>query len=109
MVFTIVIARAGQAPRSALQFLRAALAKGHAVRQVFFLGDACSEVRGDAQQAPLADLRDLAADHGFALLACQTQLERRNLLTAHDGPIQAGTLGQLAIAFTDSDRTVTFK
>lgn len=117
MVFSILVLsppQGGSAAAAALRFARAALASGHAVRQVFFhAGGVAAAVRAElpAGEPDLdAAWATLAGAHGFPLLACETALARRGLDGARrpSAVVRAGTLGQFMLALGDCDRLLQF-
>ena len=109
----------------ALQFCKAALARGHAVPRVFFYGDGVAH--GSAlltlpqDEADVArGWRELAAAHGVELVVCVAAALKRGLMDADtaaredkpvanlaDGFVVSG-LGQLAEAMLGADRVVSF-
>lgn len=105
----------GQAALSALRFAEAALARGHAIAQVFFYGEGTAallrgQVPADEVDA-VATFGELAERHGFPLRACSAAAERRGLDRLADdarSAVQPGTLGQLMVALDQTDRLVTF-
>ena len=105
----------GQAGLSALRFAEAALARGHAIAQVFFYGEGVAAVlRGSVpcdETDVVAALGELAERHGFPLRACSAAAERRGYARdPRDGTAGAayGTLGQLMVGLDHSDRLVSF-
>lgn len=113
MQFVLVVLGApggGGASASALRFARAALAAGHALRQVFFHGEgarAAAAVDAAGAPAECAGWRELAA-RGVPLLACQTALSRRGLVADPGAPVRPGSLGQLLAALPQDGRVITF-
>lgn len=98
----------GAAVASALGFATAALAGGHALRQVFFHGDGVRCAREGAEaDHDLRALVALARQHDVPMLACATWLERLGVV-AGDG-VRAGSLGQWCDALDDVDRVVSFR
>ncbi|GHA07167.1 sulfurtransferase TusD [Arenicella chitinivorans] len=115
-----------QAGQSALQFARAAIARGHQITQVFFYQDGVTQA-SDAQ-VPLADEFDaphawsrFARQHDVRLVVCVSAAERRGVLNQEQA-IDAGKtvfnvhpdfhiegLGVMHDASFTADRTVTFK
>jgi tRNA 2-thiouridine synthesizing protein D len=109
----------------ALQFCRAALARGHEVPRVFFYGDGATH--GNALLLPPQDeahvTRDwqrLAAEHGVELVVCIAAALKRGVMDADTarreekavanlapGFIISG-LGQLAEVMIEADRVVSF-
>lgn len=118
MRFSLVVLSApasAQAATTALRFAEAALAAGHAIRQVFFYGAGVAALaRGETPADELdvdAAWRALAARHGFPVLACRSAAARQGLDALPDarrGAVGAGTLGQLMAALDDTDRVVSF-
>ena len=77
---------------SACRFARAALAKGHAVSQVFFYGDgvynAMAFAHPPADEAQFVDdWRELAREHGVDLVLCGAAAERRGVLGESDASL----------------------
>jgi tRNA 2-thiouridine synthesizing protein D len=97
----------GAAVASALGFAIAALAGGHALRQIFFHGDGVRAARGAVADHDLRALVALAQQHEIPLLACSTWLERLGVIAS--GPVRAGSLGQWCDALDDVDRVVSFR
>lgn len=115
---------ATQAPHSALNFARAALAAKHRVLRVFFFGDGVAA--GSAQNVPAPDTpaiaeqwATLAAQHDIDLVVCATSAVRRGVLDAgeanrHDRAVTLQTgfdisgLGQWVEACLLADRVLTF-
>jgi tRNA 2-thiouridine synthesizing protein D len=109
----------------ALQFCKAALAKGHSVSRVFFYGDGATH--GNLLLLPPQDeahvTRDwsrLAAENGVELVVCIAAALKRGVMDADTarreekpvanlapGFIISG-LGQLAEAMIEADRLVSF-
>jgi tRNA 2-thiouridine synthesizing protein D len=115
MVFSLIVLNApwqGQAAQSAFRFAEAVLAAGHELRQVFFYGDGAQALAAGSRAADQPDLdrawRELGERHGVAILACTTAAERRGVGLEGGGAAKAGTLGQLMLALSDSDRVLTF-
>lgn len=114
MPFVLLITAAPacrQAPLSALRFAEAALARGHAIRQVFFHGDGAFALAPPDPPADEPDVmsawRRLAAAHGFPLLACESAAARRGVASSGRGAV-AGTLGQLMVALEPGVRLIEF-
>ena len=114
-----------QAADTALQFARAALAKGHEIFRVFFYHDGVNN--GTRLAVPPKDDRmiqkewsDLAEKHGIDLVICIAAAQRRGLMDAAEAKrqgldannIAAGFrisgLGQLIEGGIESDRTLVF-
>lgn len=99
---------AGMAVSSALDFARAAVESGHALRQIFFHADGVRAARAGADDdTDLRALIGLARTHDVPLLACATWLERLGVIA--DGAIRPGSLGQWCDALDEVDRVVSFR
>ena len=128
MKYTILV-NAGpyqcQASDSALQFVQAALAKGHGVVRVFFYHDGVNN--GTRLSAPPQDDRhvqkawsDLALQHQLDLVICIVAAQRRGIMDNGEAKRQhldadnlapgfrISGLGQLVEACIASDRFVIF-
>jgi tRNA 2-thiouridine synthesizing protein D len=113
MEFVLIVQTApggGQSPHTALAFARAALASGHAIRQVFFLGEGVRALSPDRPPADQPGLNEgwaeLARHAQMELLACISAAERRGLGAAN-AVVHAGSLGQMMTAL-DGARVVRF-
>lgn len=114
-----------QASDSALQFVRAALAKGHEVFRVFFYHDGVNN--STRLTVPPADDRhiqkswtELAEKHGIDLVVCIAAAQRRGIMDADEAKRQGldanniapgfriSGLGQLVEGGIQSDRLVVF-
>jgi tRNA 2-thiouridine synthesizing protein D len=114
-----------QAPRTALRFVRAALASGHTVDRVFFYHDGV--LTANALATPPQDESDVGAEraalaetHGIELAVCVAAALRRGVLDAEEAdrygrptqnlraPFRILGLGQLVEAALTADRLVTF-
>jgi tRNA 2-thiouridine synthesizing protein D len=114
-----------QSPRSALRFVRAALARGHQVDRVFFYHDGV--LTANALTVPPQDEADVGAEwaslaetHGIELAVCVAAALRRGVLDADEAlrygrtthnlrpPFRILGLGQLVDAALSADRLVTF-
>lgn len=114
-----------QASDSALQFARAALAKGHEIFRVFFYHDGVNN--GTRLAVPPKDDRllqkewsELAEQHGLDLVICIAAAQRRGLMDAAEAKRQGlsadniapgfriSGLGQLIEGSIESDRTLVF-
>ena len=114
-----------QASDSALQFVRAALAKGHEIFRVFFYHDGVNN--GTRLSVPPKDDRlvqqewsDLAKEHDLDLVICIAAAQRRGLMDADEAKRQGldadniidgfriSGLGQLIEGGIQSDRTIVF-
>jgi tRNA 2-thiouridine synthesizing protein D len=125
--FTLLVTAAPHRENAwqALQFCRAALARGHEVVRVFFYGDGVAH--GSALLTPPQDEADvggawqaLAAEHGIELVVCIAAALRRGLVDAdtaarEEKPVAnlatgftVSGLGQFAEAMLDADRVVSF-
>ena len=114
-----------QASDTALQFTKAALAKGHEIYRVFFYHDGVNN--GTRFAVPPQDDRNitnqwsqLAKDHNLDLVVCVAAAQRRGILDADEGKrhskdgnniapgFRISGLGQLVEAGTQSDRLMVF-
>jgi len=114
-----------QAPRSALRFVKAAIAGGHHIHRVFFYHDGVLTAnalavapQGEADVA--AEWGALAQQHGFELGICIAAALRRGVLDEAEAaryertganlrePFRILGLGQLIEAAIEADRLVTF-
>lgn len=114
-----------QAADSALQFVRAALEKGHEIFRVFFYHDGVNN--GTRLTVPPADDRliqkawtELAEKHGLDLVICIAAAQRRGIMDADEAKRQGldanniapgfriSGLGQLVEGGIQSDRLVVF-
>ena len=114
-----------QASDSAIQFIRAALEKGHEIFRVFFYHDGVNN--GTRLTVPPADDRqlqkawtELAEKHGLDLVICIAAAQRRGLMDADEAKRQGldanniapgfriSGLGQLVEGGIQSDRLVVF-
>ncbi len=114
MQFLLIVLGApggGAAGASALRFARAAIATGHAVRQVFFHADGVHAAAPPEAIAGEPDLeagwRQLAAA-GIPLLACTAAMARRGVVPQPSAVVRPGSLSQLSAALESADRVVTF-
>ncbi len=114
-----------QSADSALQFIRAALEKGHEIFRVFFYHDGVNN--GTRLTVPPADDRliqkawtELAEKHGLDLVICIAAAQRRGIMDADEAKRQGldanniapgfriSGLGQLVEGGIQSDRLVVF-
>ena len=114
-----------QSSDSALQFIRAALEKGHEIFRVFFYHDGVNN--GTRLSVPPQDDRqiqkawsELAETHGIDLVICIAAAQRRGLMDADEAKRQGlnadniapgfriSGLGQLIEGGIQSDRTIVF-
>ncbi len=114
-----------QSADSALQFVRAALEKGHEIFRVFFYHDGVNN--GTRLTVPPADDRliqkawtELAEKHGLDLVICIAAAQRRGIMDADEAKRQGldanniapgfriSGLGQLVEGGIQSDRLVVF-
>lgn len=114
-----------QSADSALQFVRAALEKGHEIFRVFFYHDGVNN--GTRLTVPPADDRliqkawtELAEQHGLDLVICIAAAQRRGIMDADEAKRQGldanniapgfriSGLGQLVEGGIQSDRLVVF-
>jgi len=114
-----------QSADSAIQFIRAALEKGHEIFRVFFYHDGVNN--GTRLSVPPADDRqlqkewsELAKEHDLDLVICIAAAQRRGLMDADEAKRQGldadniidgfriSGLGQLVEGGIHSDRTIVF-
>jgi tRNA 2-thiouridine synthesizing protein D len=114
-----------QSADSAIQFTKAALAKGHEIFRVFFYHDGVNN--GTRFAVPPQDDRnitqewtELAQQHGLDLVVCIAAAQRRGILDANEAKRQGkdgnniadgfriSGLGQLIEAGIQADRLVIF-
>ncbi len=114
-----------QSSDSALQFVKAALKKGHEVFRVFFYHDGVNN--GTSLGVPPQDDRnltaewsELAAQHGLDLVVCVAAAQRRGMLDEDERKrhgkgasnlaegFRISGLGQLIEAGIQTDRLITF-
>ena len=114
-----------QSSDTALQFVRAALGKGHEIFRVFFYHDGVNN--GTRLSVPPADDRliqkewsELGLEHGLDLVICIAAAQRRGLMDASEAKRQGlnadnisegfriSGLGQLIEGGIQSDRTIVF-
>ncbi|MDD5392339.1 MAG: sulfurtransferase complex subunit TusD [Thiothrix sp.] len=114
-----------QAADSAIQFVRAALEKGHEIFRVFFYHDGVNN--GTRLTVPPADDRliqkawtELAEKHGLDLVICIAAAQRRGIMDADEAKRQGldanniapgfriSGLGQLVEGGIQADRLVVF-
>ncbi|MEJ2646311.1 MAG: sulfurtransferase complex subunit TusD [Gammaproteobacteria bacterium] len=114
-----------QAADSALQFTKAALAKGHEIFRVFFYHDGVNN--GTRFGVPPQDDRnitqqwsDLAAEHQLDLVVCIAAAQRRGILDENEAKrhgkdgnnlapgFRISGLGQLIEAGIQADRMIVF-
>ncbi len=114
-----------QSADSAIQFTKAALAKGHEIYRVFFYHDGVNN--GTRFAVPPQDDRNithewssLAKEHGLDLVVCIAAAQRRGILDENEAKRQGkdgdniaegfriSGLGQLIEAGIQSDRLVIF-
>lgn len=103
-----------QAADTAYQFARAALAKGHQVRRVFFYNDGVNNA-SKLTEPPQDDRQivnrwsKLADEHRIDLVVCVAAGLRRGLVEDNLAPgFRISGLGQLVEAGIESDRLVVF-
>ncbi len=128
MKFTILVNEGPyqhQSSDSALQFIRAALEKGHEIFRVFFYHDGVNN--GTRLAVPPKDDRliqsewsTLAEEHGVDLVICIAAAQRRGLMDADEAKRQGldanniapgfriSGLGQLIDGNIEADRTIVF-
>jgi tRNA 2-thiouridine synthesizing protein D len=128
MKFTVLVNEGPyqhQSADSALQFVRAALEKGHEIFRVFFYHDGVNN--GSRLAVPPADDRnvqkswsELAEKHGLDLVICIAAAQRRGLMDADEAKRQGldanniapgfriSGLGQLVEGGIQSDRLIVF-
>ena len=109
-----------QASDTALQYVKAAIEKGHEIYRVFFYNDGVNNATRLA--TPPQDDRNitLAKNHGIDLVVCVAAAQRRGILDKGEAErngkdsdnIEEGFrisgLGQLVEAGIQSDRLITF-
>ncbi len=114
-----------QSSDTALQFVRAALEKGHEIFRVFFYHDGVNN--GTRLSVPPADDRllqkewsELGLEHGLDLVICIAAAQRRGLMDESEAKRQGldadniiegfriSGLGQLIEGGIQSDRTIVF-
>jgi tRNA 2-thiouridine synthesizing protein D len=128
MKFTVMVNEGPyqhQSSDSALQFVRAALEKGHEIFRVFFYHDGVNN--GTRLSVPPGDDRllqkewsDLAKEHDLDMVICIAAAQRRGLMDANEAERQGldanniidgfhiSGLGQLIEGGIQSDRTIVF-
>jgi len=128
MKFTVMVNEGPyqhQSSDSALQFVRAALEKGHDIFRVFFYHDGVNN--GTRLSVPPGDDRllqkewsDLAKEHDLDMVICIAAAQRRGLMDASEAERQGldanniidgfhiSGLGQLIEGGIQSDRTIVF-
>lgn len=128
MKFTIMVNEGPyqhQSADSALQFVRAALAKGHEIFRVFFYHDGVNN--GTRLSVPPKDDRlvqqewsNLAKEHDLDLVICIAAAQRRGLMDEDEAKRQGldanniidgfriSGLGQLIEGSIQADRTIVF-
>lgn len=128
MIYSLLVLTSpnnGLTARTAAAFAKAALARGHSIKRVFFLGEgvlhgAAAAVFPQDEAHPLHDWLELWRLHGTELLLCVSSALRHGMLdageakrheiglaTIHPAFSIAG-LGQLIDANAASDRLITF-
>jgi tRNA 2-thiouridine synthesizing protein D len=128
MKFTIMINEGPyqhQSADTAIQFVRAALAKGHEIYRIFFYHDGVNN--GTRLSVPPSDDRqlqkewsELAKEHDLDLVICIAAAQRRGLMDADEAKRQGMSadniiegfrisgLGQLIEGGIQADRTIVF-
>jgi len=117
MKLTILVTEApfgGQAAATALAYIRAALARGHAIERVFFYCDGVHNANrlaappgGEANL--VRDWSSLASSDGVDLVVCINAGSRRGLREANLAPgFRISGLGQLVESVILADRLVSF-
>jgi tRNA 2-thiouridine synthesizing protein D len=128
MKFTVVVNEGPyqhQSSDSALQFVRAALEKGHEIFRVFFYHDGVNN--GTRLSVPPGDDRllqkewsELATEHNLDMVICIAAAQRRGIMDAKEAERQGlgadniidgfhiSGLGQLIEGGIQSDRTIVF-
>jgi tRNA 2-thiouridine synthesizing protein D len=93
-----------QASDSALQFVKAAIAKGHEIYRVFFYHDGVNN--GTRLTVPPQDDRnlqkqwsELAEKHNLDLVVCIAAAQRRGILDANEAKRQGKDVDNLAAGF----------
>ena len=114
-----------QSADTAIQFVRAALAKGHEIYRIFFYHDGVNN--GTRLSVPPSDDRqlqkewsELAKEHNLDLVICIAAAQRRGLMDADEAKRQGmdadniidgfriSGLGQLIEGGIQADRTIVF-
>ncbi|MBT7543521.1 MAG: sulfurtransferase complex subunit TusD [Gammaproteobacteria bacterium] len=114
-----------QASDTALQYVKAAIKKGHEIYRVFFYNDGVNNAT--KLSSPPQDDRNitkewsmLAKDHGIDLVVCVAAAQRRGILDKDEAKrngkdadnleegFRISGLGQLVEAGIQSDRLITF-
>lgn len=128
MKFTILVNEGPyqhQSSDSALQFIRAALEKGHEIFRVFFYHDGVNNgtrlaVPPKDDRSVQSDWSKLAEEHGVDLVICIAAAQRRGLMDADEAKRQGldanniapgfriSGLGQLIDGNIEADRTIVF-
>ena len=100
------------AARSGFQFIKAALAEGHAILRVFFYHEAVHQgfITGGADPEGLVpDWAGLAEAHALDLVLCVSAAERRGRKADGLAPgFRLGGLGQWMEASLQADRVLVF-
>ena len=91
-------------PRMAIDFIRALLAEGHQVSQVFFYHDGVRAGFGDSA----SDWVKVAQGGEFDLVLCSQALDQRGLAPHFDHPFVVGGLGLWVDACLKADRVIRF-
>lgn len=128
MIYSLLVLSSpfsGQCSRSAAQFARCVLARGHSIHRVFFLdaatlASAANSVFPQDEEPPVQLWADLSVQYGVDLVVCissalrygmvdQAEADRYELPcpTTHPAFTVSG-LGQLVDACAISDRLITF-
>ncbi|QJD30087.1 sulfurtransferase complex subunit TusD [Methylococcus geothermalis] len=110
--------REAQAANTAYQFIKAALANGHAILLVFFYYDGVCNAQVSSfagEDDPAARWSSLAREHGLDLVLCVSAAQRRGLVSTEgrdEGYLapgfRVGGLGQWVDACLKAERALTF-
>lgn len=98
-----------ESPLTGLQFIKAALAMGHEVIQVFFYQDGVYNAfhSGGFGQESFPGWEVLSSEAGIELVYCTSAAERRGLVNSRPG-FKAGGLGLWVDACLRADRVMQF-
>lgn len=98
-----------ESPETALQFIKAALAAGHEVIQVFFYQDGIYNAFNSSGfgQDSFSGWEVLSGEAGIELVYCTSAAERRGLVNSRPG-FKAGGLGLWVDACLRADRVMQF-
>ena len=128
MIYTLLVLASpisGSSARSAVHFVRAAIARGHQVNRVFFLDEGADSGNANAvfpqDENDLTELwRELAIQHNVELVLCVSSALKRGMLDSTEASryekpastifdeFEISGLGQLIDAAGTADRLLTF-